>query len=140
VAWGKNVAAQEKLQRVEAAAVRALLCQVHALAALRTGHRGGWRGVMMMALRRWRDGALAALHAWGWLAVSADTGAGEDNGIDHDKELTEISLRFHIFAIPLSPPAPVSQQSEWTARLLAGVAEMRVGEPAVFILEPAHID
>jgi hypothetical protein len=30
----------------------------------------------------------------------SSTGAGEDNGIDHSKELTEISLRFYIFAIP----------------------------------------
>eukprot|EP01047_Picozoa_sp_COSAG01_P027102 COSAG01_NODE_1775_length_9260_cov_58.468784_3_plen_234_part_00 len=34
------------------------------------------------------------------------TGAGEDNGIDYNKNC-EISLRFHIFAMPLSPPAPV---------------------------------
>jgi hypothetical protein len=40
-------------------------------------------------------------------ALLQHTGAGEDNGIDHHKELAEISLRFHIFAIPLSPPAAV---------------------------------
>jgi hypothetical protein len=33
-------------------------------------------------------------------------GAGEDNGIVHDEELTEIPLRVHIFVIPSSPPAP----------------------------------
>eukprot|EP01047_Picozoa_sp_COSAG01_P008599 COSAG01_NODE_340_length_18638_cov_56.516505_20_plen_246_part_00 len=42
---------------------------------------------------------------------SPSAGAGGDNGIDHSKELTEISLRFYIFAIPLSPPAPVRRHA-----------------------------
>jgi hypothetical protein len=35
-------------------------------------------------------------------AVYGRTGAGGDHGIDHNSELAEISLRFYIFAIPLS--------------------------------------
>eukprot|EP01047_Picozoa_sp_COSAG01_P055603 COSAG01_NODE_6209_length_3793_cov_40.520032_1_plen_104_part_10 len=40
-------------------------------------------------------------------APQVHAAAGGEHGIDHDQELAEISLRFHIFAIPLSPPAPV---------------------------------
>jgi hypothetical protein len=55
-----------------------------------------------------RAGSLGAPPDYALTTSPGDTGAGGDNGIDHNKELTEISLRFYIFAIPLSPPAPAS--------------------------------
>jgi hypothetical protein len=38
-----------------------------------------------------------------WVPHACAAGAGADHGIDHNIGLPEISLRFHIFTVPLSP-------------------------------------